>query len=189
MSTFLTNERARRLGVLADVDEDRLSELAAAASALVERHCKRRFALSAYLDEEYEGDGTATLFLRNFPVVQLDSLKLVHADGWQIEIPPAGLVVQAATGRISFRPGTPYGRFVRPPAKVMVSYTAGFDPVPGEVIEAAAQTAAWLYSKAERDPDASAERLGDYARDYTRNTEPLPAAARALVATYRSVRV
>lgn len=189
MSTFLTVERAREIPVLAGADEGYLAHLAAAACEAVERHCKRRFALADYTDESYCGDGSDTLFLRNFPAAQVQSAVIVGADGCESEITGSDLILEASTGRLAFKPGVAPGVFPARPSSVRVTYTAGFEPVPEDVIEAAAHVAAWLHGKASCEEGLSSERLGDYAKTFVPGNAGLPAAARSLLAAYRNVRV
>lgn len=190
MSTFLTVERARELPALAQADEGYLAHLAAAACEAVERYCKRRFALTTYTGEAYSGDGGATLFLRNFPVTELQSVSILEADGSETAIDGADFVVEAATGRITFRPATSPGAFPPPPAALRVTYTAGFAAVPENVVEAAAHLAVWLHGRAAREEGVSSERLGDYARTFAAAAAgALPGVVRRLLAPYRNVRV
>lgn len=189
MSTFLTVERARELPALAQVAEGYLAHLVAAACEAAERYCKRRFALTTYTGEAYRGDGGATLFLRNFPVTELQSVIIVEADGSESEVDGADFVVEAATGSITFRAAGAPGAFPPPPASARVTYTAGFATVPETLVEAAAHLAAWLHGRAAREEGVSSERLGDYAKTFAVDAAALPGVVRSLLAPYRNVRV
>jgi len=189
VSTFLTVERARELPALKEADEAYLAHLCSAACEAVERYCKRRFSLTGYTGQAQRGDGGAALFLRDFPVTELQSVRIIRADGTETEIAGTDFIVEAATGRITFKPGVAPGAFPAPPATVTASYTAGFDPVPAEVTEAAAHIAAWLHGTASREAGVASERLGDYARSFAQAEGAPPSVARRLLAAYRNVRV
>lgn len=72
MADLITLSRAKEFLVNPPSSDDTiLSHLVSACSATVEKYCERTFTATNY-DETYSGDGTKTLLLKNFPIVQVD---------------------------------------------------------------------------------------------------------------------
>ena len=187
---MLTVERARELPGLAMADSAYLADLAAAASAAVERYCKRTFALTTYTTERHDGEGEAALFVDDFPVTELEKVVMSEADGGEVEVSGDDIEVAQATGEIRFKPTAAYALFPRGFQNVAVTYTGGFTEIPEDVVEAAAQVAAWLHASAAHCDGVASEGIGDYKRSYEKAAaKDLPQAAKLLLAPYRNVRV
>src|SRR5689334_21349926 len=58
----------------ANTDEPVLSTLITAASMAIQRYCRRDFVSQAY-DELYNGNGTARILLRQYPLVSVQSVR------------------------------------------------------------------------------------------------------------------
>lgn len=190
MSTFLTVQRAREIGSLAEADAEYLAHLVDAASTAVERYCKRTFALTSHTAEYHDGGGRTAIFLDNFPLGELVSVTVIEAGGAEVEIDGDSFRMNDGTGEIRFKRDSSgaYTCFPRGFRNIKVSYTAGFAPVPEDVTEAAAQLAAFLHANASHEETVAAERLGDYSRSFAVAEDTLPAAVRQLLAPYRNVR-
>jgi hypothetical protein len=191
VSVFLTTERLKQLPSLAEADEAYLTSLATAACAAVERYCKRTFALTTHTDEAHDGDGSRDIFVRNFPVTDLDKVTIA-GDAGDVDISAGDFETSAATGRLRLKSEASCGYAGLPVglANVLVTYTAGFSPVPGDVIEGAAQLAAHLHAKASRADGVRSERLGQFSRSFhNMRKNEIPGCVRLLLAPYRNVRV
>jgi hypothetical protein len=177
------------LGALAGADEAYAANLVEAACAFVERYCKRTFGLTTFAAERHDGGGENALFVNGFPVVAVEKVTITAADGSETEVAGEHVAFAEATGEIRFKEGAAYAAFPRGFQNVAVAYTAGFADVPGDVVEAAAEVAAWLHSRAGLD-GISAEKLGDYSRSIDlESIEKLPGTVRRILAFYRNVRV
>lgn len=190
MSDLITITRARQAPQLAQLDPSLLGSLIAAASARIVRYCRREF-VADERNETHDGDGTNSLFLRCFPVQEIDSLTITLPDG-QIETYDGDeLIVNTRTGEVRFGPDAGRSLFPRGFQIIAVTVTAGFDPVPADVQEAAVQLCCFLAASLAKDPTASSERLGDYQVSYAAGgneldgQDGLPAAVRQLLAPYR----
>jgi len=194
MSDLITISRARQAPQLARLDPTLLGSLVSAASARIERYCRRLLAAEDRT-ELHDGDGTGNLFLRTFPVVEIDSVTVTDADGQSETYDGDSLVVNERTGELRFAPDAARLRFPAGFQNVVVAYTAGFDPIPADVQEAAVQLCCWLAASLAKDPTASSERLGDYQVSYAAGgtqldgQDGLPAAVRQLLAPYRAMGV
>lgn len=108
------------------------------ASAQVEAYCERKFELQTHVESIY-GSGHNTILLNQYPVVQLESIS--YEDEWTSV--PQYIAVDAIrydeSGVLNLKyPGT-MGPW-RTDRIYIVSYTAGYDPVPAPIKHA---TALW----------------------------------------------
>jgi len=144
MATLLNNSTRKALTTLArtkaflgigsDKHDTILIMLVNQASGFIERYLKRSLLSQTYTNEEYDGSGTNTLVLKQFPVTAVASLQ-VNTSGdstasWQtidtknyfsyedgrimLNNPVAGFLDQDA------------GTFIPHPQKYRVTYTAGY---------------------------------------------------------------
>ena len=130
------------------------------AQAEMERFCSRRCEEATYTDEPHDGTGTGVFYTRNWPVVEIDSIKIddqvIEASGYscvtgaeslgRVLRQPQGRMVGIQTTdtlipvRTGETPCWPIGR-----GRIKVSYTAGYDadavptgiPVPADLQRAA----------------------------------------------------
>lgn len=85
--------------------------------------------------ETYDGEGTAELFLNNYPVTSVTNVSI---DGTVLN--STDYEVSKDTGIIRF-----YGLFPEGSSNVTVTYTAGYDPVPDVYISDCLDVVANLY--------------------------------------------
>lgn len=138
-----------------------LSQLVSAASGYIHRRCGVDNFNSASYTETYNGNGTQQLFLRNWPVtavssLQVDSMVIPQSAGygspgylWDV----SSIVIRPGGGgniAYSFRsfPGNQY-LFNPGVQNVVVSYTAGFNPVPADLAEACIEIAAESFARSQ----------------------------------------
>ncbi len=191
MANLITPGRAAMLPVLADAEPAYIVELVSTASELIIRYCRRDFVRTAYNDEVYDGNGSRVLTLRQFPVLELTEVKIVEHDGAEIACDGDNYRVDRDVGEIRPRPDCDcdYCYFPRGFRNVLVTYIAGFDPVPADIQEACAQTAAWLFSTGSAAANVDAWKLGDASVSYRGDgAQPLPTAIRQMLGPYRNVR-
>ena len=119
----------------ADADEAYVGSLITAASKWANRYTSIKLASRSYTGEDedtlYDGDGTREVMLRNTPVTEItsvhessdrtyDSTTLVDSDDY---------IFYPDTGRLVFTETIP----ARGWQTIKVLYTAGYDPVPGDL--------------------------------------------------------
>jgi uncharacterized phiE125 gp8 family phage protein len=98
-------------------DEDTLIQsLIDEATALIRRQAGRDLTESTYTDEEYDGEGTDMVFIRNFPIQTVTSFKI---DG--VEVPAADYGVSKKSGILKYN-----GRIPQEYGNVLISYTGGY---------------------------------------------------------------
>lgn len=112
------------------------------ATEMIEKYTGRRFKLTTYTNEEYDGTGVDQLVLKNRPVVSFTSLGTrdtsLNEDDWENTDTELYFVDNAAgVIDLNFSAG---GRWNR----LRATYTAGYTTIPADVAEAAATLAAYL---------------------------------------------
>lgn len=146
MSLATLDQLKEYLGDQATTDDALLTRILAAATDVIESYCGRTFASTANV-EYYDGTGTNTLTLRNFPIVTMTSI---------LEGGSALTTGQDASTSpdILFYPDT--GQLVRPwfiflPYRnwYKVSYTSGFSSVPSVIVQACLDTSAIMLREKE----------------------------------------
>lgn len=132
---FTTLARAKSfLEISGDSKDTLLTMLINQITGFIEAYTKRNFLSQTYTNEEYDGSGTSTIVLRQFPVTAVSSVQVNtsgdSSDAWQtinsinyfwdadgrirLNNPVAGFLDQNA------------GTFLDDPQKYRVSYTAGY---------------------------------------------------------------
>lgn len=144
------------LGISATTFDAVIGTLLSRASDWIEAYCDRTFASTAYT-EDYDGDGSDTLIVRNPPIVSVTSLHddqardftsatLIDADDYYVDT--AKGMVKLISGRFSFGRGN-----------VRAAYTGGFATVPKAVALAAVELTAFWFNRRKSSGRAS-ESLG-----------------------------
>ena len=194
MADLITPARAAMVPSLTGINAAYLAALVSAASNMIIRYCKRDFVDTAYVDEEYDGEGTYVLMLRQFPIITLTSVETMESDGTLLTCLTAQFRTDDDVGEIRHIPECTcdYTYFPKGYRNILVTYQAGFATIPEDVQEATAQTVAWLYANASAAANVESWKLGDAAQKYKLDlggTPMLPATVRQLIGPYRNVRV
>lgn len=152
MALDTLNNVKSQLGVATSDDDTLLSQLQAAADAFIEAFCGRAFAGGSYT-EDHAG-GARAVFLRNYPVAAISSVKVDPARGFDAAttLDPAAYLVHADRGVVESltgpfipsRPGWPVQPFDFPGA-VRVAYTTPTGEVPGAILRAYAELVGHWY--------------------------------------------
>lgn len=139
------------------------------ATRVIEAYCGRRFALTAYTNEEYNGTYTKQLVLKQRPVVSFTGLDVrdngLNIDDWD--------AVDSQTFYVDNNSGTVnalfnvFGGFNRWRA----TYTAGYATIPEDLAEACATLAAYYYTKSSAsDVGVASKKEGQREIKYSQNT-------------------
>lgn len=161
-----------------------------AVSQRIASWCSRTF-VPAAASEIYDGVGSGLLCLRRFPIVSLDGVTL---DGRALPLSQAGTLAYGVThdGRrtLSFQGGA----FARGRQNIVVSYTAGLDPLPADLTMACLDWVAAGYLARGRSPDVIERKDGDSSEKYAAagatvtiagRTVPMPASVYATLSQYQ----
>lgn len=173
------------LGITTTDQDTLLSSLIASVSEAVEHYCGRVFALDRRV-EFYDGQATGSLVLRCRPVTEIHS---IHDDMGRVfaagtEIPATRLVLYPGEGVVRLSGGY----FAPGLRNIRVEYTAGYDPIPPAIEQAATILVAHFRARASGGADAIAsESLGSYTVSY--DTGAWPHQARGLLAEWREASV
>lgn len=180
--TTLTNVKAWLPDMAQVTTSDALlSRLISAASQAVCVYCGRAdFGVQTYA-ESYDGPTGAVLVLRQWPVVQVDTL--AFADGTS---PPAYTLEAPLPGGGPQRLILSQGGFPPGPASVSVTYDAGWPSTPLDVEQAVIELVGERFRARER-IGLSAKTLGGQETTGFVTSSPFNATIAALLAPYRRV--
>lgn len=138
-----------------------LAQFVSAASGYIYRRCGVDSFTPGTYTETYNGNGTQQLFLRNWPVtnvasLQVDSMLIPQSTGfgspgyvWDV----SSIIIRPGGGgniAYSFRsfPGNQY-LFNPGVQNIVVTYTAGFNPPPADLVEACIEIAAESFTRSQ----------------------------------------
>lgn len=117
------------LGLSGSSNDSVIDRLINFATEFVENFCDRRFKQTAYTNEVYDGNGSDSLLLRNYPVVSGETFtlqqrdSLTNNDSWST-VDSELYFVKEDAGIVQFAKG---GKFQKIPRHYRISYTAGFN--------------------------------------------------------------
>lgn len=186
MSTLCTADDVKTYGGITTTAEDGLiAALIPQASGQIEQYCNRTFLQGTYT-ETRNGRDTATLYLRQQPIVSVQSLTI---EGVTVQPSPNtqtyGYVFDEAQIYIRHARG-PFGqpdRFVRGVQNIVVQYTAGFEAIPDDIVQACVELVMWKRAKRNR-IDKSSETLGSQQTQAYVMSD-MPASVKAALSSYR----
>lgn len=117
------------------------------ATLAIENYTGRRFALTTYTDEEYNGTGIDQIVLKNRPIVGTVTLEgrdtsLNEADFTTVDSELYFTNTTAGVLDLNFGAGGRWSRYV-------VTYQAGYSTIPEDLAEAAASLAAYYVNNAD----------------------------------------
>ena len=199
----LANVKAR-LGVTTSADDALLGQLQDSADQWVDESCNRDFAGGTYT--EYHPGCASYLYLRNFPVQSVTSVKVdpAYAFGAGTLLPTTAYVVHAERGVVQSLLGpwdlcAAYRGLVLPgvvpwargPRVVQVVYSTATGAVPADVRAAYAQLIGHWYRRVKTQAaagfqDVARQRFGDVSTTFARGQDDgPPGEVLRLLAPYR----
>lgn len=126
MAQLITLAEAKDfLKVEFDGEDALINRLITQATAIIQRKYQRDLIQATYTDEEYNGEGHDLLFIRNFPIQSVTSLKVND-----VSLDPSEYTVSKYTGIIKRKSGC----FPEGWGNITVSYTGGF-PIDDPALE------------------------------------------------------
>lgn len=167
-------EVKRLLGITDTSDDVLLSDLIEAATSYLAKRIGRDVFLRTYVERVYISEDTelvdenfgerSMVLLHHFPVVQVDKIDLIYADGSFTQTltqtaPLAGIYDWTADGKLFIKHSY---SFYEAPDYNVITYRAGFSKIPEDLREAAKRVVAFLYRWRGRE-GLSSERIGDYS--------------------------
>ena len=196
-----------RLGVSTSADDSLLSLLQDSADAFIASWCDRDFIGGTYT--EYHPGGAEFIYLRNFPVNSVTSVKVdpLYGFGAETLIPSTAYVVHPDWGVVQsvFGPLLPHARlglvnaevsfWTRGPRIVQVIYATLTGQVPSDVKEAYARLIGCWYRRTKTEASANFinvthQKFGDSTVAYANDAvDALPDDVRELLSPYRAPRI
>jgi len=147
------------------------------------RLCKRTFAMTTYTDEKYDGDNTGTLLLNHWPIDTVSSL-IAYTGGTALT-EDSDFVVYADEAIIKLMNGAVFPTSLR---EVKITYDAGYDTLPADLVYAMKMAVAYRYRIATKKQDGvtsvSIAVAGD-TQSTTRNDDDYPAHSMKIFEAYR----
>lgn len=113
-----------------------LAQWITAASSAFLSLTNRECIAATQFTETVSGDGTESLILRRSPIVSVQSLSV---DGRAINAYASGNAQGYALDDNGYSVSMMNGAFFRGPRNVVITYTAGYDPVPADIQELIAE--------------------------------------------------
>lgn len=186
--TLCTLSRVRNIPVLAGVDDARLVLILEAASAYIEKLCRRVFASAASIELQ-DGDGTDTLFLQKYPTTALTKIEVLNGSGAWDTMLVTDFILKGSTGEVRFAAWNTniHNSFPEGFQNIRITHTSGYTTIPEDLQEATAQLVAWFHNHSLQDATIQSESLGAYSVSMARlDRSTLPAPIQDVIALHRS---
>lgn len=155
------------LGITDNTQDSLLTNLINRATDIIEKYCDgRRFASTDYTNEEYDGDGSHFLTLKNFPVSALTSVQRMTGDFTT----PSWDTLDSSMYKYLDEEGQIYytGGFSSGIRNYRASYTAGYTTIPNDLAQACITLVSYLKNQT-KSVGMKSETLGEYS--YTKDDD------------------
>lgn len=157
------------LGITDNAQDSLLTNIINRSTDTIESYCNnRRFALTVYANEEYDGTGTQLINARHYPITAMTAYERndgsVGTTDWNSLQNDFIKYVEDGDGpgQFFYEQG-----FVRGTKNYRFSYTAGYATIPYDLEEACLELSVWFY-KQRQSMGMKSETLGEYS--YTKES-------------------
>jgi hypothetical protein len=139
------------------------------ASDFIQQYTGRNLKSTAYVDEKYSGDGTQYMFLKNYPITAITTVK--YFDNF------SQTVMQTLVENQDYIPFYDEGYlfssagWINDKLNYRISYTAGYTAIPFNVKVACAQLGYLVYTKKGDSGLLTSESIGNYSYDKGSNED------------------
>lgn len=175
LSAFATVDQVKEyLNLKVNDDDALLQRLLDAASGWMRSYLNRDLNLMDY-SQRFNGTGTRSMLLPDYPVVAVTSLTVDSVTLSQGAYYVDGAVVTRTDG----------GTFPRGYGNVAVAWSAGYATVPAEVAQACIEVVAWRYK--ERDRVGQSQVATPMGQNISFQTSAVPSNVKALLDNWRKV--
>ena len=139
-----TDDLKEFLKITNDESDDFLEKCILWAQGIIESHCKRTFEEAEYTAEEYTGDGSGILYLRQYPLVEVTAITI--DDAAMSDVGSDCVKLNARTGAV-YLVSAVFTKKDYP--NVQITYTAGYssDDMPEEIRYAVIELAALIWKE------------------------------------------
>lgn len=186
MANLVTLERVKTYLEIANTETAQdvlLQDLIMRIGTWAERYCDRSFAKATYT-EQRDGDGTATLLVRQWPLLSVTSLydDPIRVFGAATQIAAADFALYSNQGMIRLD-GLVFSAGIQ---NVKITYEAGYADIPEDLQQALIELVADRFRNKENQGIRSLA-IGSYRVDY--GEEELPSEIKGVLDGYRRTRV
>lgn len=158
---------------LNSTQQDLLTDICNQVTEFIENYCGRRFKLSTYTEEIYDGDNSGILALKNYPVTSLTSIELrtstLNEDDWD-SVDSERYHLDTDSGVVRMMGA---GTLLKGRANYRVTYIGGYDfdntttflsdTRAGDVEFVAWKLGATIWNERGSSSGVESEKLGDYS--------------------------
>jgi len=160
------------LGITSTTYDTLIEQFINRVSDYMERYCRRNFKKTTFI-QKYDGDGTSSLVLRNYPIESIEYVKITKYPTAEFTtLYEADLQVDKVAGKISIAPrigavATPIAVqiFAVGHQNIEVKYVAGYTAIPDDLEEICIELVARKF-KARGKEAISSEGIGGYSVSY-----------------------
>jgi len=150
------------LGITDSANDDILTRLINATTDYIESYCDRRFALTQYTDEYYNGYGDDELVLRQFPISEAEE-----------DVPTISFIDKGTETAVSiddceiyYDEGIIYySIFPKGRKNIKISYKAGYATIPADLAQACIEIVVANYNRS-KTVAVKSESIGSYSVTY-----------------------
>ena len=130
------------------------------------RVCKRLFKEQTFTDEKHDGDGSPVIQVDQYPIVSVASLKITESG---TALDSGDYWIYAASGQIRLKTQS----VQRLPQTVTITYDAGYDPLPDELVQSILIAAAFRSKKRDHNAEGvDRQSHGDQSTSYITTAYP-----------------
>jgi uncharacterized phiE125 gp8 family phage protein len=175
------------LRITASTEDELIATLINAMSQLVKTYCGRDFVETDFT-EYYDGDGTATLVLRNYPILDVTSIHNADAQrtfdsSTEIDV-TEDVIIDNAGGIL--RLWNNESGFLCGHANVKVVYSSGYETIPWDLQQATLHLIGNAYKRQYQDQRFGIQSETINQRTVTFTNDPIPKAVALVLEKYRA---
>jgi len=153
------------LGITDNTQNSLLTNLINRATDIIEKYCNgKRFLLTTYTREEYNGTGSKMISLNHFPIITLTAYEqnqgTIGDPSWST-VEASGIKAINETGQVYYSFG-----FARGIRNYRFTYTAGYATIPTDLEQACLDICVYIYN-VRKNSGMKSESLGEYS--YTKD--------------------
>lgn len=154
-------------GFPSSISDDFVKRKINQATEMIEGYCGRRFALTTYTDEKYDGTYTSSLVLKQRPIATSPAVTVKASDGATSDA--SYQTIDSSYYFIDYDAGIIDGvsNFFGGYNRWGITYTAGYATIPGDLLEACATLAAYLAQNSLGTANIKRKTEGSRSLEYT----------------------
>jgi len=162
-----------------------LEDIINAVTDAIENQCSRRFAETTHTEEQIDGTGKPSLFVKFYPITIFTKLEVRTGKTTWVEVDSDDYRINSDTGELQLTGDTREGF-----RNYRATYDAGFTTIPYDLDMAAAQMAAHEFNtRGQGGGQIESESLGDYTVSYRKGTDESDKFIDGVIEKYKKYKV